>query len=156
MNIIKQLTKKQILYLVLIIVWMIVVFGFSAQPAEKSSQTSGGITEKIVKAIVKEPEKLSQENIDMLETIIRKIAHFEIYLVGGFLIAGFFYTTNITNKHKIMYAILFTTMYACTDEIHQFFVEGRACMVMDVFIDCLGASTGTCIYILGRKILRRN
>lgn len=156
MKYIKQLTKKQILYLILIVAWMAVVFAFSNQPAEESSQTSGGITEKVVRIIVKEPEKVPQETIDIIETVIRKLAHFTIYSIGGFLIVSFMNTTNMTNKQKIIYSIIVAIIYACTDEIHQFFVEGRSCELRDVIIDSMGASTGVGVFILGKKILRRN
>ena len=152
MSFIKTITKKQIVYAILIVIWMAVVFAFSNQVAEKSSKTSGGITEEIVKIIVKEPEKRTPQVIDMVETIVRKLAHFSIYTVGGFLMAGLVNTTNQTNKKLILYAVLFTVIYACTDEIHQIFVDGRSGELRDVLIDTSGATLGTMIFLAIRKI----
>ncbi len=50
-----KLSKKQIVYLILVIIWMIVVFLFSNESAEKSSKASGSITEKVVEVIIKDP-----------------------------------------------------------------------------------------------------
>ena len=148
----KNLKKKQIIYAILILIWMAVIFAFSNEPAVKSSKTSDGITEKVVKIITKEPEKLPKKQRDSIETIVRKSAHFTLYTIGGFLMAGLVNTTNVTNKKLIIYAIVFTTIYACTDEIHQIFVEGRSCELRDVLIDGAGATLGTMIFLFMRKI----
>ena len=37
-------------------------------------------------------------------------------------------------------AWIITVLYACTDEIHQLFVPGRAGMVTDVMIDSIGVT----------------
>lgn len=155
MNFIKKITKKQIVYAVLVIVWMAIVFAFSNQPAETSSKSSGRITETVVKIMTKEPEKMPQSQKDTIETIVRKLAHFSIYTIGGFLMAGLVNATNTTDKRVLIFAILLTTLYACTDEIHQLFVFGRSCEARDVLIDATGASLGTMIFMLGRKIRRK-
>lgn len=46
-------------------------------------------------------------------------------------------------------------MYATSDEIHQYFVPGRACMVEDVFIDTLGVILGILLIMLGKKIIKK-
>lgn len=153
MNFIKTINKKQIIYAILIVIWMAVVFAFSNQVAEKSSKTSSGITEEVVKIIVKEPKKRTPKIIDMVETIVRKLAHFFMYAVGGFLMAGLVNTTNTTNKKQVLYAVFFTALYACTDEIHQIFVDGRSGEVRDVLIDTSGALLGTMVFLLARKII---
>lgn len=146
-----KFTIKQIIYAVLIAIWMITVFCFSNQVAEKSSKTSGGITEQVVKIVIKKPTKRTPEIIDKVETIVRKMAHFLLYAVGGFLMAGLVNTTNVSNKKLIIYAIFFTTLYACTDEIHQIFVDGRSGEVRDVLIDGAGATLGTMTYLFCKR-----
>ena len=56
-------------------------------------------------------------------------------------------------KKQIIYSILFTTLYACTDEIHQLFVEGRSGEIRDIIIDGLGATLGTMIFLLIKQLL---
>lgn len=151
MFLINKITKKQIIYAILILIWMAIVFAFSNQPADNSSQSSGRITEIVMKIIAKEPAKRTQELTDMVETIVRKTAHFSLYAVGGFLMAGLVNTTKVSNKKLIIYAIFFTTLYACTDEIHQLFVDGRSGEIRDVLIDGTGATLGTMLYLLTKK-----
>lgn len=44
---------------------------------------------------------------------------------------------------------ILTAAYAVSDEMHQLFVEGRACRAFDVLVDSLGAAAGIiALYIL--------
>lgn len=56
-------------------------------------------------------------------------------------------------------AFVITAAYAASDEIHQLFVDGRACQITDFFVDCLGAAIGTAalcaMIIIFSKIKRR-
>ena len=150
-----ELNKKQILYFVLIIIWMAVVFIFSNQPADVSSKASGGITERVVHAITKDNKRITQTQRGQIETIIRKCAHFALYLIGGTLTTNFISTTKVQGKRIIIYAIAFTFVYAITDEVHQLFVPGRSGEIRDVIIDTAGAITGTMLFWMLRKIVRR-
>lgn len=141
-----EINKKQIIYFVLIIIWMIIVFTFSNEPAEKSSKTSGGITEKVVEVIIKDNKKITQSQRDTIETLIRKCAHFGLYLIGGFLTVNFISTTKIQGKSVFIYAIIFTFCYAVSDEVHQLFVPGRSGEVRDVLIDTAGACIGVMMF----------
>lgn len=153
MTIIKSITIKQIIYAILIVIWMAVVFSFSNEPAVKSSKTSDGLTDKVIEVITKkDPEKKKKINRSTIETIVRKSAHFMLYTIGGFLIAGLVATTNVGTKKLFIYAVLFTTLYACTDEIHQIFVEGRSCELRDILIDGVGAMLGTGLFLFCRKM----
>ena len=147
-----ELNKKQIIYMLLIIIWMVIVFTFSNQPADVSSKQSGGITEKVVKVITKDKKKITQSQRDVIETIVRKCAHFVLYLIGGFLVANYLSTTKVQDKHIILYSIMFAMFYAITDEVHQLFVPGRSGELNDVLIDTAGSSVGTMIYWMIKKL----
>ena len=56
----------------------------------------------------------------------------------------------------IVYSILLCIIYACSDEFHQTFIQGRSGEIRDVIIDTLGALTGVLVTILVIKILNRN
>ena len=43
-------------------------------------------------------------------------------------------------KKILFYSILFCFIYACSDEIHQLFLDGRTAKVLDVCIDTCGSS----------------
>lgn len=122
---------------VLVAIWMIIIFLMSSFDATESTNQSNFIV-NIITNIFK------IENIELLSFIIRKLAHFTEYLILGFL------TINMLNKNdiskKYLLSILICIIYATSDEIHQIFVPGRACQLVDVTIDFIGALTGIFIY----------
>lgn len=63
--------------------------------------------------------------------------HFAEYLVLSFLSLRMFKNYNI--KNYFVFAIVFSILYAFTDEIHQLFVPFRAFELKDLIIDSLGA-----------------
>ena len=138
--------SKRIITLILIIIWMIVVFCFSNQTAEQSTKLSEGIAQKTSKSLKIENNK--QKNT---ETIIRKIAHFALYALGGILMYEHFKTYNIKGKNKIIFSQITGSLYAVTDEIHQIFIPGRSGEVLDVFIDSLGIIAGILLIIIINK-----
>ena len=58
-------------------------------------------------------------------------------------------------KHPLVISIIFSFLYACTDEIHQIFVPGRSAQFRDVLIDTLGASFGATITYLTIKFFAK-
>ena len=86
-------------------------------------------------------------NIELVSLIIRKLAHFTEYLILGIL------TYNLIKSYnkKTYIAIIICILYAISDEIHQYFVPGRSCQILDMTIDSIGSLTG--IYIL--KIINK-
>ena len=140
------------IFLILTLIWMIVIFIFSNQPSKKSEDTSSGITRIIVEILNRDASiEEKQQKIESLDPYIRKLAHFTIYAIGGCVIFGFINTYNLANKNKILYSISIGAIYACTDEIHQIFVDGRSGELRDVLIDTSGAMLGTVIFILLKK-----
>lgn len=139
--------KKTIL-IILILIWMITVFIFSNQASTESSSTSGKVIEVIMKVLNID---ISDEKIQELQLPIRKLAHFTIYAIGGLLITLLINQYNILTVQKIIYSQLFITIYAITDELHQYFIPGRAASITDVLIDSAGGLLVIlmCIYISG-------
>lgn len=140
---------KKYIYLVLTFLWMVVIFRFSSQTAADSTTESMAITEKILRFFIANP---SNELIDSFENIVRKLAHFSEYFVLGDL----FYITLRSfglSKRKSAYAILFSAIYAVSDEIHQYFIPGRACRWYDMVIDTSGSVFGyfSCIILASLK-----
>ena len=67
--------------------------------------------------------------------------------------------TSVSGLKKLKpYAIAwaFSIAYAASDEIHQLFVPGRACMPLDVLIDSSGALAGVAIFALAVQLLIRH
>ena len=148
-------TKKQIkiFKILLILIWMIVIFMFSNEKGAKSTSTSRKVTEAIVQTVSSKSIEENEPIIASLDKVIRKLAHYTIYTIGGIVIFNYAKTTEKTKKEKILYSISFGACYAITDEIHQFFVSGRSARIFDVGIDTLGVITGILIYLAIIKII---
>ncbi len=123
----------RIILIILIFLWMNTVFGFSSQESESSTSLSLYVTSLFIKDV---------ELQKVVEPIVRKLAHFSEYAVGGILFLGFFETFKISAKKKIIFASIVGILYAITDEIHQLFVPGRSGAIFDVGIDTLGVIVG--------------
>ena len=127
---------------------MIVIFLFSCEDSDKSSNKSGAIAKVVVHIIEPDYDEMSaeeqQELMNKTEHIIRKLAHFTVYTALGF------FASLTVGKRKMLsrgsaISLIFCFLYACSDELHQYFVPGRACQFTDVLIDTSGAFTGIII-----------
>ena len=119
---------------------MIFIFVMSSFDATSSSNQSNFIVDIITSII-------NIKDIGLLSLIIRKLAHFIEYFILGVLVINF-----ITRyDKKIIIAILLCIIYATSDEIHQIFVPGRSCQIIDIMIDSLGSIMGIYLYKLITK-----
>ena len=133
------MTKNKI-SLLLVILWMIFIFVMSSFDATSSSNQSNFIVDIITSII-------NIKDTGLLSLIIRKLAHFIEYFILGILVINF-----ITRyDKKIIIAILLCIIYATSDEIHQIFVPGRSCQIIDIMIDSLGSIMGIYLYKLITK-----
>ena len=144
---------KIIISAALVVIWMAVIFIFSATPADESDKQSKEIIYLIAEKI--EGKTADQiENIDALNHLIRKFAHGSVYFVLCILVMNLVMQIKEKN-YKFIYALIAIAicfLYACTDEFHQIFVDGRAGQYTDILIDTLGTIIGASIYILIFKI----
>lgn len=132
--------------IILILINCITIFCFSAQGAEKSSNSSGRVVNTIIEKNprTKNLSKAEKEKVkEKITKPIRKLAHFSIYTCLGLLLFSLFQTFDeITSKRKFAYSWGLGIFYACTDEIHQKFVGGRSSEITDVLIDSMGVLFG--------------
>jgi len=56
------------------------------------------------------------------------------------------------NSKLFLFGILILLSYGIIDEIHQFFVPGRFCTVIDVFFDLIGISFAFMIYLISLRL----
>jgi len=127
---------------------MLLIFYLSSQIGKQSDQLSIGITTIIVRTIEQILPKLNVD-ISYLNSIVRKITHFLIYLVLGFLVMNALmksYKSGV--KFYIISALLICMIYAISDEIHQLFIPGRGAHLTDVIIDIFGSIFGIGILAL--------
>ena len=143
----------KIIGITLILMWMITVFIFSNEKATESKVTSRKVTIAIVQAISGKDISENEELIKNADKIVRKLAHYTLYTVGGVLIISFAYTMDKTKKEKILYSLAFGICFIITDEVHQLFVPGRTGRLLDVGIDTLGIITGILIFLIIKKMI---
>ena len=134
--------------LVMLVMWQI--FSFSHQKAAVSLEQSGGATETIM-GIVSDnfhelPKKDKQTVIDQLQQLTRKSAHLIIYFVLGFLCCNMFYSFKIRMIKSGILALVLSVVYAISDEIHQYFIPGRACAVSDMALDSAASLVGVVVF----------
>jgi len=147
-------TKIKIFNIILIIIWMISIFTFSGQQGTESGNTSRQFTVAIIKMMTGKSLELEDPFVAGIQLFIRKMAHFTIYAIGGFLIMNYAYSFEKNMKQKILYCTVFGGCYAMTDELHQFFVPGRSASILDVVIDTTGVFVGVIVYVALRKIIK--
>lgn len=169
----------RIVLFVLVCLWLVLLNYFSGQTGIESGKLSENIAEKILiikdkitkkiytiknkinniqtsesYGIIENTEnsnKVSEERILRWNKVLRKVAHFGIFTLGGFLLYMFY----VSLKNEINFSfgkfILSSTtgiIVACFDEFHQKFSYGRSPEVKDVFIDSCGCLTGVVIAII--------
>lgn len=133
--------------LILLLLWMALIFFFSAQPDVESEETSNLVAEiiyRIYYSIMAGNVHLSQSEF-LLRFIqpIRELAHFTEFMILGILI--FINVIEYTNRNVFLKSFIFGTLYAISDEIHQLFVENRYCSIGDMLIDTAGCFVGIVI-----------
>ena len=115
----------------LVIAVCITIFIFSGMVADDSAEQSGFIRELLTKIF----------GVGFTEFFIRKLAHMSEYAALGFF-SAFAFAYTFKNAKRFYFGIIFTLLYAISDEIHQLFVPGRSGQVRDVLIDMAGALLG--------------
>ncbi len=136
---------QKIIFGILLIVWLIIIFLFSSENAEKSTKTSDGFINTITNILniekPKDKEKVSH--------IVRKIAHFTEYFILGLIL--FLNLRLYPINNKLIIGIILCMIYASSDEIHQIFIDGREAKLLDVLIDTLGSAASLIILNLITK-----
>lgn len=131
MNISKS--YKKVFKYILVIAWMVIIFKFSSDPGEISDGKSGLIIEVINSLGI----NISNTLGSVTNFAIRKMGH-----IGEYFILTLLLIWALKEHFKVekVYctSILITFLYACSDEIHQLFVPGRAGRFSDVLIDLFG------------------
>lgn len=148
----------RIILIILLLCTFFIIFEFSSQNGEQSGGISRKVTETILK-ISSNYNQLEEEEKEVVlhrtESIIRKIAHFSIYTVVGFLLMGLLSTYKLKDKWRIIITIVIGIFYAISDEIHQSFLPGRSPKITDVYIDTLGIILGILLVILIRIFYKK-
>lgn len=109
---------------------MVVIFVLSSQNGEASDEMSLSLT-----------SILFSSDLDfalLINFLVRKFAHFIEFAVLAVPVYLFAESFRISEALSCIYSVLFTSFYAISDEIHQYFVDGRSCQIDDILVDTAG------------------
>lgn len=123
---------------------MIVIFWLSGRNADISDGQSTGLLDWINTTF----------GLSLSHHFVRKAAHFSEFAGLSFLFNMSFYQTK--GRSLPVVSTLCTSLYAATDEIHQLFVEGRACQFTDWLIDTAGALIGTAVFLFAAALWKKH
>lgn len=143
---------------VLALLWMCVIFAFSAQEKEESSAVSEALSYRVVNSTgllfhLHLDEEELRRIAAAIESGVRKTAHMtEFGILSVLLYVWLGKWQTATGKRMVLAAIL-TILYAASDEFHQLSVPGRAGSIRDVMIDGTGAILGVIIFVGVKKCI---
>lgn len=105
---------KKFLSWLIVILWLGVIYYFSAQP------------------------NLASGFQPFWDIFFRKIAHIAEYFVLTYLFFSALKQYNLPFRKILIWTIIFSFLVAILDEYHQTFILGRQAKVLDVLIDGIG------------------
>lgn len=151
---------------VLLVAWCAVIVWFSSGTADESQILSDGVVYKLLAVLqpgfVSLTEAQRIEIIDAWSFPIRKLAHFTEYCVLSGLTVHVLYRAktvfpqlcDLSMTRIFIAAVAFCALYACGDEFHQLFVDGRAGRLFDVGVDTAGAITFCLLFAAVRQLTK--
>lgn len=150
---------RKLIFTIISIIWMVIIFSFSAKTGAASTKDSFFISRIIGNVVYSDFEEWSydsqEEFLDKMDFAVRKTAH----MMEFFILCVFVFLSqnhlDISFKN-ISLPFLVTVFYAITDEIHQYFVPNRSCQLMDVIIDSIGGLIAIGCILLIHKIFFKN
>jgi VanZ family protein len=122
-----------------VILWVTLIYVFSTD-LFSGSNTAGillPLFERFFPGI--SPHALAQTHFT-----IRKLGHFGAYFILALLVMSALREENNrpAERRHIVFAAMFVTLYAISDEFHQSFVPSRSASIVDVLIDISGGICG--------------
>lgn len=146
-----QCNNRQKLFFILSLLWMAVIFWFSANTGSESSAQSGGIVRLMLHLFFPHYSEWTIHKQELythiLTLLIRKASHATEYMILSLLFTGC-QSWKRSLKRTCLTSWILVVCYAASDEIHQYFVPDRACRATDVLIDSLGAAIGLLLLYL--------
>ncbi|MDO4944268.1 MAG: VanZ family protein [Ruminococcus sp.] len=143
----------------------VLIFWFSSNNGENSTSQSSRVVDLICRIFFPDMDQTEPARqlalIDILSVCVRKAAHLSVYMLLGALSFAAFFPVRRKGVRMLM-AVLFTFVYACTDEIHQIFVPDRTGKISDVIIDTFGGTVGAAAVLIlvvvidAARIIREN
>ena len=147
---------------------MLTIFMLSNQTGIDSRKVSNHFIysyQKVIRHIPFIPQYIKCRLICEAGHYVRKAAHVAIYALLGISSWIVFLQLSVSLKRAWFFALLVCSLYAVTDEWHQYYIAGRGAGWGDVVLDSIGALIGigigyllrtvVCKFILNKKVEKR-
>jgi VanZ family protein len=148
----KNMKCRNVIFLALMLIWMGVIFVFSQQGADDSTEESRTVGMAVGHIFEPDFDSWTKDEqiryADRIEHPVRKTAHFIEFTILGVLITGFWYGHDRRSWLNVLVPYIVGTLYAASDETHQLFISGRSGQVSDVVLDSFGVLSGVLIMVL--------
>ena len=144
--------------------WIYLIFGFSSDTGEESSQKSGSLLISIVNWLFPSlgANMDNYQNIAALENsekLLRKLAHMFEYGILAFLALILLFEVSEyiklirSNRYINVYTVseLLVLLVGSIDEINQLQTPGRYGSPTDVLVDCLGGALALALFFLTHR-----
>ena len=143
----KVKVRLRVVAILTTLIWMIVIFRFSMDTGASSHELSDFCVRVFNKAVYYFTGKdlrisITPEHYSMIELFFRKLAHMSIYFVLSINVMIVLFTFNIKMRWRMFLSAFLCFLYACSDELHQMYVDGRTASFFDCLIDTSGALFG--------------
>lgn len=138
-----------------------VIFVFSAQSGEQSTQVSMSFSERAVEFLNtlaggRWSRQFIEDMVLYFEHPIRKLAHFTEYACMGILVYLIWSPWMKRGKWLYLLILVWVFVSGALDEFHQLFVPDRWGSFADVCLDTCGGAFGLLLCIIASKLGRRN
>lgn len=120
----------------------IVIIRFSGQDGSQSNALSRALASWVLPILGLEN---TAESMELLNLILRKLAHFTLYFLLGVGLTGVVH--NWKRTPAALTIIILGGLFAASDEFHQQFSQGRTSSVWDVLLDTCGIAAGWAVSI---------
>ena len=132
----KNKTLFKFIYIIYILGIIAFIFSNSLPSINESAETSGKVL-SFINTVLEELKLPIMES----DVFIRKAAHFAEFFVLGASICSYSLFDKKCDINYVIKALLLACLVAMTDETIQYFT-GRGSMLLDVWLDLSGATTG--------------
>lgn len=144
--------NKGYIFGIISITIMIVIFSFSNQNGETSYGVSSFVLDILKNINIDNHIPLINNSANYT---LRKIAHITLYFILGIFVScsTLFIKKNGKGYHIFGISSIICFIYACLDEFHQTFINGRTGQFKDVGYDAIGFVSAILLVILINKII---
>ena len=145
--------RRELNYWLPPIVWTVVIFIASTDLF--SGSNTAGVLQRIATVIF--GHRLAPATAEMLNFVIRKTAHLTEYgILSALTFRALRGEKQSWNARWAIGAIVFATVIASIDEIHQTFVPSRTGTLHDVVLDAAGATIAQILIRAAQVLLFRS